>query len=162
MIWHVLNSFSSERRAKEWLYPYPDFITKWLPYGPMKEEYDAMEHRLESDLQNRLSDSHRGKIKSILDRGFEKWREEQKFSINNYSAVIVNVGHHNRSAPFIRGVDAEDLDDYLRRARSIDDAKKRFQYVQIGQSPYSLADSWKLSCTLGSRACPNTLPGNSK
>ena len=162
MIWHILNSFFLERRAKEWLYAYPDFITKRLPYGPMKEEYDAMEHRLESDLQNRLSDSHRRKIKSILERGFDKWSQEQSFSINNYSAVIVDVGHHNRSAPFISGADAEDLDGYLRRARSIDDAKKRFQYVQIGQSPYSLADSWKLSCTLGSRACPNTLPGNSK
>ena len=141
MIWHILNSFSLERRAKEWLYPYPDFITKRPPYGPMKEEYDGMARRLESDLQNRLSDSHRTKIKSILERGFEKWSQEQRFSINNYSAVVVDIGHHKRSAPFIREADAEDLDDYLRRARSIDDAKKRFQYVQIGQSPYSPADS---------------------
>lgn len=128
----------------------------------MKEEYDGMEHRLEIDLQNRLTDSHRTKFKSILARGFEKWSQEKSFSAGNYSAVVVDVGQHKRNDPDIDWYDAEDLDGHLRRARSIRDAKKRFQYVQIAHSTYPLAKSWKLSWTLGSRTRPYALFGNSK
>ena len=128
----------------------------------MKKEYDGWDDRLETDLQDHLDESLRMKFKSILTRGFEKWSQERAFSAGNYSAVVVDVGQHQRSNPNIEWCDAEDLDRYLYQARSIHDAKKRFQYVQMAHSPYSLTESWKLSWTFGSRTRPPTLPGNSK
>lgn len=132
IMWLILLS-SLERKAKEWLYPYPDFITKRPPYNQMKEEYDGWEHRLEIDLQNHLDESLRMKFKGILTRGFKKWNQETAFSTGNYSAVVVDVGQHQRSSPNIEWCDAEDLDRHLKQARRIYDAKKRFQCVQMAQ-----------------------------
>ena len=102
----------------------------------MDDEYAGMEHRLDIDLQHSRSDSRRSKVKSILVRGFEKWSQEKGFSLGNWKAVVVDVGQHKRSDPSISWFDAEDLDEHLRRARSIVDAKKRFQYVQIAHPIY--------------------------
>ena len=152
---------SLERKAKEWLYPYPDFITKRPPYDQIEKEYNGWEHRLEIDLQDHLSESLRMKFKSILTRGFEKWSQERAFSVGNYSAAVVDVGQHQRSNPNIRWYDAMGLGRYHHQARTIYNAKKRFQYVQMAHSPYFMTECWKLSCTFGSRTRPNTLPGNS-
>lgn len=51
----------------------------------------------------------------------------KKFSAGNYSAIVVDVGVNKRSDPDAEWCDAEDLDRHVRQARSIDDAKKRFQ-----------------------------------
>ena len=146
---------SSDRKAKEWMYSYPDFITKRPPYDHIETEYQKTKKRLGIDLQDYLDSTLQNKFKNIVTRGFEKWNEGSnrgagKFSWGNYSAVVVDVGQHKQGAPNIEDYDAEDLDKHLRKARSIQDAKKRFQYVWIAHLPYCRANSWKFSCTLRS------------
>lgn len=130
-------TFFLESKAKEWLYPYPDFITKRPPYD-MREEYDGMHQRHDIDLKD---SSPQTKIKDILIRGFKKWSQAEAFSTDNNSATVVTVGQHNRSSPDIDWCDAEDLDILHRQPRSIRDAKKMFLYVEIVHSPYCLTDS---------------------
>ena len=142
-----------ERKAKEWMYSYPDFITKRPPYDHIETEYHKINEGLEIDLQDHLDTTLQNKFKNILTRGFEKWNEGSnrgagKFSYGNYSATVVDVGQHKEAE--IDYCDAEDLDKHLRKARSIEEAKKRFQYVWIAYLPYCRANSWKFSCTLRS------------
>ena len=134
-----LEPSSLERKAKEWLYPYPDFITKRPPYDQIRVNFDVMGVTRDIGLENDLSDSLLSNIEWILTKGFEKWSQEKGFSGGNDSAVVVDVGHHKRGDPDVDWCDAEDLDRHVRQARSIDDAKKRFQYVEIVHSLYSLA-----------------------
>ena len=146
---------SSDRKAKEWMYSYPDFITKRPPYGHIETEYHKINEGLEIGLQDHLDSTLQDKFKNILTRGFEKWNEgsnrgAEKFSYGSYSAVVVDVGQHKQGGPDIDPCDAEDLDEHLHKARSIQDAKKRFQYVWIAHLPYCRANSWKFSCTLRS------------
>ena len=123
---------SSDRKAKEWMYSYPDFITKRPPYGHIETEYHKINERLGIDLQDYLDSTLQNKFKNILARAFEKWNKGTnngagKFSYGDYSAVVVDVGQHKQGGPDIDPCDAEDLDTHLHRARSIQDAKKRFQ-----------------------------------
>lgn len=118
---------SLERKAKEWLYPYPDFITTRPPYGQITEDFNVMGLTLELGLQNDLSESLLYDFRGILARGFEKWSQVKGFSVGNNSSVVVDVGHHQRSDPEFDWCDAEDLETHVRQARSILDAKKRFQ-----------------------------------
>ena len=144
-----------DRKAKEWMYSYPDFITKRPPYGHIETEYHKINQRLGIDLQAYLDSTLQNKFKNILTRGFEKWSKgtnkgAMNFGAGNYSAVVVDVGQHKQSDPDIDVCDAEDLDIHLHKARSIQDAKKRFQYVYIAHLPYCQANSRKFSCTLRS------------
>ena len=121
-----------ERKAKEWMYSYPDFITKQPPYDDIEKEYHKIKEDSESDLQDDLDSTLQNKFKNILTRGYENWSKgtnngAKNFSRSNYSGVVVDVGQHKQSNPDIDSYDAEDLDVYLHRARSIQDAKKRFQ-----------------------------------
>lgn len=123
---------SSDRKAKEWMYSYPDFITKRPPYDHIETEYHKINEGLESDLQDHPDSYLRNKFKNILTRGYENWskgtnNDAMNFSIGNYSAVVVDVGQHKQNIPYVDPCDAEDLDLHLKRARSIQDAKKRFQ-----------------------------------
>ena len=124
---------SSDRKAKEWMYSYPDFITKRPPYDRIETEYHKINEDLESDLHDHLESSLQNKFKNILTRGYENWSKgttnsgAMNFSIGNYSAVVVDIGQHKQINPLVRPCDAEDLDLHLHRARSIKDAKKRFQ-----------------------------------
>ena len=108
-------------------YPYPDFITKRPSYDQIREDFDVTGLILEIGLQNDLNNSLLSDFEGILARGFEKWSQEKGFSAGNYTSVVVDVGHHQRSDPHFDWCDAEDLDIHVRQARSILDAKKRFQ-----------------------------------
>ena len=115
--------FLLDRKAKEWLYPYPDFITNRPPYD-MREEFNAMNRRHDNDSKDSIPQT---KIEDILIRGFKKWSQaDEAFSTDYDSAVVVTVGQHNRSSPEFQWCDAEDLDTLHHQARSIRDAKKRF------------------------------------
>ena len=118
----------SDRKAKEWMYSYPDFITKRPPYGHIETEYQKINERLGIDLQDYLDSTLQDKFKNLLARAFENWNKGAgSFSIGNYTAAVVDVGQYKQSNPDIDPCDAEDLDIHVRRARSIQDAKKRFQ-----------------------------------
>ena len=120
-----------ERKAKEWLYPYPDFITKRPLYDQIREDSNVpgliSDLIRDTGLENDLSDSLLNNIEWILTKGFEKWSQKKRFSVGHTSAVVVDVGQHKRSDPDVEWCDAEDLDRHVRQARSVDDAKKRFQ-----------------------------------
>lgn len=106
----------------------------------MKEGNDVLRH-LEIGLEDHSNGSLQKKFKSIINRGIEKWGQNNKSRAGNYSSVVVDIGQHKQSVPDIDWFDAEDLDNYLRPAgRNIEDAKKRFQYVQSAYLPYSLAE----------------------
>ena len=114
------------------MYSYPDFITKRPPYGHIETEYHKITKRLEIDLQDYLDSKLQKTFKNILARAFEKWNKGTNngawnFSVGNWSAAVVDIGQHKQSNPYIAMFDAEDLDRHLHRARSIQDAKKRFQ-----------------------------------
>ena len=114
------------------MYSYPDFITKRRTYGHIETEYHEMNEGLESDLRDHLHSTLRHKFKNILTRGYENWSKvtnthAKKFSRFNWSAVVVDVGQHEQGQPNTDDYDAEDFDRHLRKARSVKDAKKRFQ-----------------------------------
>ena len=122
----------SDRKAKEWMYSYPDFITKRPPYNHIETEYHKIKESLESDLHDHVDSSPQNKFKNILARGYENWskgtnNDAMNFSIGNYTAVVIDVGQHKQINLHVRPCDAEDLDLHLHRAHSIKDAKKRFQ-----------------------------------
>ena len=122
------SNYSIDRKVKDWLYPFPDFIGQVPPYN-MREVSDNFEKCLARDLNDHLEDSDREKVIKILTRGINKWRaQEECFAFYNYSAVLVNVG---QQGPKIRSCDAWDLDWDLRDARTASEAKKRFQCVNI-------------------------------
>ena len=114
------------------MYSYPEFITKRPPYDHIETEYHKINKRLGIDLQDYLDSTRQTKFKNLLARAFEMWNKGTNngagnFSYGNYSAVVVDVGQHKQGGPDIEDCDAEDLDRHLHRARSIQDAKKRFQ-----------------------------------
>ncbi len=124
---------------KAWLYPFPDFISPHSqpPYKPMHEEIGSLDLRLKIDLQNRTDNSLRRDLDAILKRGVDVWKSskgwrggKETFSVYSYSAILVNIGKHRRNEPNIEWCDAQELDLELCQARSQDNAKKRFQYVQ--------------------------------
>ena len=144
-----------EKKAKEWMYSYPDFITKCPPYDHIETEYHKVIESLKNDPQDHLDSTLHDKFKNILTRGYENWSKgtnngAMNFSVGKYNAVVVDVGLHNQSDPEFDTYDAEDLDSHLHKARRIQDAKKRFQYIWIAHRPYCRANSLKFSCTLRS------------
>lgn len=127
-----------DRKVKDWLYPFPDFISREPPYGSMKEIQKALPSRLDVELKDHPDDDLRTKLGVIFDRAIERWKiaktldgYEESFSWNNWAAIIVDVGQHRRDQPYIEWCDAEDLDKHLHQARLIENAKKRFQYAPI-------------------------------
>lgn len=80
-----LEASSLERRAKEWLYPFPDFITKKPPYDQIREDFDLTGLTRDIGLENDLSDSLLSGIDWILRKGFEKWSQEK----NSVRAITV-------------------------------------------------------------------------
>lgn len=128
------------RKLKDWLYPLPDFFSPRPPYGPMQEEVKRLERRLSMDINNRIEDGRREDLAVILKRGVERWKVfkelggREAFSTYNYSAMLVDIGRHRRNEPSISWCDAEELDLQLRKARNVNEAKKRFQFVYSVQS----------------------------
>lgn len=137
---------------KEWLYPLPDFIRSRPPYKSVKEELiqgetSGLDGRLDMD---RIADfgGLRHKLRRILDRGLTVWKGEkwgrgtEAFSFGAHNAFVVDVGRSTRNEIYTRfeWCDAEDLDEYLRKPRSVEKAKKRFQSVLTNKKNNDQAD----------------------
>lgn len=134
--------FYLDRKMKAWLYPFPDFITTRPPYGPMQEEIIRLDRSLRIDLNSRTNDGLLEDLGAILKRGVERWKSfkgwrgaKESFSGFAFSAILVDIGKHRRNEPDLEWCDAQELDWELCQARSVEKAKKRFQYnhfVKIG------------------------------
>ena len=133
------SKFYLDRKMKAWLYPFPDFFSPRPPrppYGSMQEEVETLDDRVNKDLNNNTDDGLREDLKVILKRGVAKWkgfkelRGKEAFSVWNSSAILVDIASHKRNEPYLLWADAEDLDWHLREPRSVEEAKKRFQFVR--------------------------------
>ena len=120
----------------------------------MQEEIERLEHRLKLDLSSRTDDGLREDLSAVLKRGVEMWKSskgwhgrKETFSIFNYSALLINIGKHRRNEPDIEWCDAEELEFELNQARTVEKAKKRFQYIVPSGSEVPQADAMKLSRT---------------
>ena len=94
----------AERRIKDWLYPFPDFIGLQSSYKPIKKVEEELKLRIENDVQNELEDSRRkdpddrlrarivndlgsdtddnvrNVLEDIISRGIRRWREPKPFA----------------------------------------------------------------------------------
>ena len=92
----------AERRVKDWLYPFPDFIGLQSPYKPIKKVEEELKRRIEIDVQSEPDDSMRkdpddqlrarivndlnsdtddnvrNVLNNIISRGIRKWREPKR------------------------------------------------------------------------------------
>ena len=100
----------------------------------MEDEEEGLKRRLDHDLNLHPDDNVQILLKAILNRGIEKWKGsksqgggEEGFSWGNWAAVVVDVGQHRRDEPDVTWTDADDLDELLRKARTVKEAKKRLQ-----------------------------------
>ena len=103
----------------------------------MQEEHGGLDHRLKMDF---IADQHgslRQKVRRILNRGLVTWKKDKSrgakeaFSYGEYNAFVFDVGRRagKYSYIYLKWCDAEGLDQYLRKPRSVEKAKKRFQLV---------------------------------
>ena len=120
----------------------------------MQEEIERLDHRLRLDLSKPTDDGLREDLSAVLKRGVEMWKRskgsrgsKETFSIFNWSALLFNIGKHRRNEPDIKWCDAEDLESELNQARTVEKAKKRFQYIVPSRSEVQQADCMKLSRT---------------
>ena len=102
----------------------------------MQEEIQRLDHRLELDLGNRTDDGLRADLGAVLERGVEVWKSSKgwrggkgTFSVYDYSAILINIGKHRRNEPQWEWCDAQELESELNQARTVEKAKKRFQYI---------------------------------
>ncbi len=102
----------------------------------MREQIEDLDHRLKLDLSNRTDDGLREDLSAILKRGVDIWKSskgwrgsKETFSIFNWSALLINIGKHRRNEPDIEWCDAQELELELNQARTVEKAKKRFQYI---------------------------------
>ena len=102
----------------------------------MQEEIERLDYRLKLDLSNHTDDGLREDLSAVLKRGVEMWKSskgwrgsKESFSVFNYSAFLINIGKHRRNEPHIEWCDAQELESELNQARTVEKAKKRFQYM---------------------------------
>lgn len=102
----------------------------------MQEEIERLDNRLKLDLGNATDDQLREDLSALLKRGVEIWKSfkgwrggKEEFSVYNYSALLISIGKHRRNEPQIEWCDAQELESELNQARTVEKAKKRFQYI---------------------------------
>lgn len=117
----------------------------------MEKEVERLDHQLNIDLSSPTDDSLKEDLEIILKRGFERWKGvkewhyegegdgKEAFSFYNNSAIVVDIGQHKRNEPDIQLCDADDFDTHLRQARSVEKAKKRFQFVHFAKIGNSIS-----------------------
>ena len=144
----------TERNKRDWLHPFPDCISPRRPYKDTSEEINF----LRKDVKNYPF--------KVLDKGIDSWQNEPQaklFSWGPYTCLVVDIAKHGREHPVRRVFDSDDLDQFVRRGRTVEKAKKRFPCVTVLSSPsLSVADSLKLPFPSIYRTCLGALPCSSK
>jgi hypothetical protein len=115
----------TERKKRDWLHPFPDFISPRPPYEDTPKEIDF----LREEVQNYPF--------KVLHKGIVSWENEpqpRRFSwgpFDPYTCLVVDIAKHGRERPVRRVFDSDDLDGFVRRGRTVEKAKKRFLCVVV-------------------------------
>ncbi|KAH8812642.1 hypothetical protein F5884DRAFT_878489 [Xylogone sp. PMI_703] len=117
------------RKKRDWLHPFPDFINPRAPYTNTLKELEL----LESGLQFYPF--------KILEGGINSWENrprERRFSFGPYTCLVVDIAKHGRERPVRANCDPDDLDRLVREGRTVDKAKKRFFYLSPVSTEHAL------------------------
>ena len=116
---------------KDWLYPFPSFFNQNLRYRSVQNEIEQLDLRLDIDFKNNQNDNLRETLIKILKEGANEWTHTDESSSKfMWSSVIVRLARHMRGESNVRWCFPELLEEYLHEIRTIEKAKKMFQYVQ--------------------------------
>ena len=116
----LIRSYSTERRVRDWLYPFPDFIST-RPAYEITAEIALLDATFKKD---RPETSVLG---AVLWPGVTIWKKANRFNSSNCTSVVVDIAEYERNDPRRHVRVALNIDNDLRMTRSARNAKKRFQ-----------------------------------